>query len=105
MNNDIPITILSQMGGAKFIQKAGIRNIIANERSVMFTIENSKTDISRCQVELMPSDTYRMTFFKVENLKLKEVCSYDEVYCDMLTDIFEDKTKLSKTSDVSWIAG
>lgn len=91
--------IFQQMGGYKFIAMTGAYSLTSDNKSFSFRLPRNKNKIVGVAVELEPNDTYKMSFvkssgsvskgtFKVE----KEVV--EDVYCDMLQDIFLDKTGL-----------
>lgn len=93
MKNQIAQTILSQLGGNKFIAMTGSHSFTALENGLVFKIKKNKSQASALRVILNGNDTYSMEFLKV-NLKVGVVFvkTLDDVYCDMLQDIFTETT-------------
>ena len=86
-NKEIANTILKQIGkGALFM--LGGKDYIIIDNGVTFRIRGSK--ITNCiKIELMPSDTYKVTFLKIWGTNMKVVSVHDDIYCDMLCSLIE----------------
>ncbi len=94
-------TVLSQLGGNRFITMTGANQFVAIEApGLQFDLGKSrgfaKQGICRIQVRLDPSDTYTVLAFakKRGQLEYTEVSRQSGVYCDMLEDVFTDITGL-----------
>jgi len=88
-------TILAQLGGNRFIAMTGAKNLVGGDNSLHMDIgRGTKNKATKMKIELDPSDTYTMTFYKwnardMSLVKLEEIAG---VYCDMLQEIFTDRT-------------
>jgi hypothetical protein len=94
-NQEIAKTIISQLGGNRFVAMTGAKNIMVDGEGVSFWIPLSN-GINRVNVTLDCNDTYRVTFSKWNARKLCNVIVYTvaNVYCDQLAPIFENQTGL-----------
>lgn len=89
----VATTILQQLGGGQFAAMVGLRDVIAHPMGVQFSIgEGAACGISKVRIFLTPSDVYTMEFFSKRKGEWVSVQQYDEVYCDMLQDLFEQTT-------------
>lgn len=89
-------TILSQMGGAgRLAAMTGAKHFAGSENKVSFQFKGSRK-ANAVSVELEPSDTYRVKFFKINarKLDLAVVNEVEGVYHDQLVPIFERTTGL-----------
>lgn len=88
-------TIVKQMGGMKIRAMVNARDFLVLDAGVQFTF-SGKRGMNKCVVKLNGMDTYDVEFWYVNARKgtcdLKE--SFDDVYEDMLIDIFEHTTGL-----------
>ena len=87
-------TIFQQIGGRRMSAMTGAKNFAFDkDGSLSFAFPRS-AGVNRCRIELMPTDTYKMTFSLVhgKNYTVKHVV--EDVYCDQLEAIFESKTGL-----------
>jgi len=87
---------LRQLGGNKFIAMTGAENLAYNDLAsngdvdLTFTIGKNDKRVKHVLVRYdYGKDLYVMKFYTEE---LTLVAEYDEVYCDMLGDIFESVT-------------
>ena len=95
----VPETILTQLGGKRFITMTGARKFTADgENKLIFTLPRNaaKRNISRVTVRLDWSDTYTISFysFDYKNMKVCQVAEYEGIYFDQLQDIFTQETGL-----------
>jgi hypothetical protein len=97
MNQEIAQTIVSQLGGNRFLAMTGARDLVAIERGVQFWLpSNFALDgINQVVVVLEESDTYAVTFYKRRGLNLKEVARHELVYAEQLRALFESQTGLA----------
>lgn len=93
-NMQVAETILSQMGGARRLSvMIGAKNFVAVEQGLTFKMgKGAKDGITHCTVTLAADDTYTVRFQRVWGHKVTEKGTTEGVYCDMLRDIFEDRT-------------
>ncbi|HAS6073671.1 hypothetical protein ACXHQB_23615 [Vibrio parahaemolyticus] len=99
-NQIIAKTILSQLGGGRFISMTGAKNMVAIENGLQFdlprTLHYVKDGINKIQVILDPSDTYTVRGLKwmPRKYEFKELASQSGVYGDSLEAVFTDITGL-----------
>ena len=65
MNKQIANTILSQLGGHKFIVMTGAKNFVAIENGIRFNIGQNGSKANMVKVVLDWDDTYTMQFIKI----------------------------------------
>ena len=95
MSTDMRVaeTILSQLGGNRFRVMTGAKNFAATDNSLRMRIGRNKTNANYMEVSLNMLDLYYITFAKVTKMgEMKSVKTYDNVYNDMLVEIFESHT-------------
>lgn len=95
-NQQITHEILRQLGGNRFVVMTGAKHLCEVERGLGFQIPGNitKDGINAVKITLDPSDTYTVKFMRMTRTKLKVVAEVSDVYCDMLQDIFTDRTGL-----------
>lgn len=89
--------ILEQLGGNRFIRMTGSKFFTAfSDTSVGFKVGSNPKNITHCEIVLDPSDTYTMNFkrWNGRSRKMDVISSVDNVYCDMLQDVFTQNTGL-----------
>ena len=97
-SKQIAVTILSQLGGNKFIAMTGAKQFASMKNGgLIFKLPSNfaKNGINTVKIELMPSDTYDVTFFNIRGVNVKKVSFFTDVYCDQLQDIFTEATGLN----------
>lgn len=101
-------TILQQLGGNKFVAMTGSKNFVSDNKgnTLRMTLIKNKSGANRLDITLTPMDTYTMKFYKISGgkinmktfefipLKTKDIKIFENVYCDMLEDIFTQTTGL-----------
>jgi hypothetical protein len=97
----VAATILAQMGGAKRLQVMIGANSFASDRNgVLFKFRGTRK-ANAVRIELTPQDLYRVEFYKqrgkAQGYRVDLVHELDEVYCDMLIELFEQFTGLYLT--------
>lgn len=98
-------TILQQLGGQRFTAMTGSKNYLADGNSLRMTLAKNRSKANRLTITLdEATDTYRMRFYKYtagrlnkKNFewvpdKVVEVAEFDNVYCDMLQELFTQVT-------------
>jgi hypothetical protein len=99
--NKFPVaeTILQQLGGRKFAVMVGACSFAGGPNSLSFRFRGCKK-WQACRIDYDEGrDLYTMTFFRTPRAPTYDIVKkeYDELYCDMLDDVFEAATGL-KTS-------
>ncbi|MFZ9891068.1 MAG: hypothetical protein ACO3FL_04395 [Ilumatobacteraceae bacterium] len=87
-------TIIDQLGGGMFRLMTGCKDVVAlseGRGGVQFTIGRNSKGISIVKVELLPSDTYRVSFLKKYRGPMV-VVELEDVYADQLQMVFEEQT-------------
>lgn len=88
-------TILEQLGGQRFIIFTGAKNFVGTPKSLTFKLPNNAKDgINLVDIELTPSDVYKVRFSKYKKLDVVVIHEFDDVYNDQLVEIFESTTGL-----------
>lgn len=98
-------TILQQLGGRRFSVMTGAKDFLGSENSLQFRLGRNQTQTNRVRVVLEPSDTYTVYFEKVSlprvnakgefvDGKVKLIAKRDDIYCDVLADVFTSVTGL-----------
>jgi hypothetical protein len=90
--------ILEQLGGRKFIAMTGAKNFSEGPNSLSFRLPGgggfTKNGINAVMVRLEPSDTYRVTYYRIRGGQMKVVSEHDDIYADSLRENFERETGL-----------
>ena len=95
-NKEIAETILSQIGGRRFITMTGAKNFVAIQQGLQLDLPKTphfvKDGISRLHIVLTPADEYKITAYKIRGMNVKEISVTDGVYCDQLEEVFTSLT-------------
>lgn len=96
---EVAKTILEQFGGRRFVAMTGAKNFTGSPNSLQFALPSyfAKNGINRVRVTLLPSDTYRVEFFKIRATKVTPISSFDGIYADGLSSVFTTETGLLTT--------
>ena len=91
--NQIPATILSQLGGARRLQAmVGAKHFLADGNALIFAFKGCGK-ANKVRIELNAMDTYDVTFYKINmrNLEksMKPVDETSGIYADQLVELFE----------------
>ncbi len=99
MDNQIAATILRQIGGKRFVVMTGSHDFINLGNGLRMSLSRNKTSANRLEIIYdAGADLYNMRFYrqsfslKIFEVKIKDIKTYEGVYCDMLEDIFSDVT-------------
>ncbi len=88
--------IAAQIGfGLRMI---GAKNLTDCGNALLFKIMRNTKKVTHVRVELMPSDTYKVTFIKQKRRPSHEVIKLgvvDDVYVENLKSVIEDGTSLA----------
>jgi hypothetical protein len=91
--NDIGLIILQQMGSAARIARMIGASFARVENGIGIKWPSRQPSKGNyVEIVLEPSDTYKMTFYNLRGGSKKVVREVDDVYFDMLIDIFEKQT-------------
>jgi hypothetical protein len=99
-NTDMTVanTILAQLGGGRFLAMTGAKNLLGDADSLQFQLppRSTKDGINAVTVKLEPSDTYTVTFHKINRrtLDVSVVLEREMVHADGLRQVFELATGL-----------
>jgi hypothetical protein len=94
-NTEIANTILSQLGGRRFIVMTGAKDFVAIDNGIKMTLPRGmKNKANRLTITLTDMDTYNMEFgrYVPSSFSYKEINTVEGVYCDMLQEIFTNET-------------
>lgn len=98
MEQTVAKTILSQLGGSKFIAMTGARNLTSGSRElqVQFPGTGGRKAANAVRIELAADDTYRITAYHIarRGLRCDVVAKATGVYADNLRQTFETLTGL-----------
>jgi hypothetical protein len=97
-NQEVAQTILSQLGGNRFIAMTGCSNFGSTPNSLSFKLPRGcKNKATHCTVSLDASDTYTVEFIKC-NMRAavyrQVVAETSMVYAESLTELFTAATGL-----------
>lgn len=92
--NEVAMTILQQMGGARRLQMMlGVKQFVTSANGVSFQFPNKERSKGNAvRITLDPDDTYTVEFFNASKAGAKIIRKLEGVYADMLVDIFEHQT-------------
>jgi len=93
MDHAIARTIVDQIGNHAFVMMGAV-NLVSDERSLTFKVRGSRL-ATHVKVELDPSDTYTVTFYKIRKFDVREVGSVGMVYADALRLVIASGTGLA----------
>jgi hypothetical protein len=98
-NQEIARTIIDQLGGNRFVAMTGARNFIAGEAQLFFALPKfTGVAVNRVRITLMPSDTYRVEFYRATTRNhapvLENLTTASDVYAEDLQEVFSEHTGL-----------
>lgn len=92
--------IFEQLGGNRFLVMTGANHLMADGSTLRMQLPKNISGANRLYITLNENDLYTMRFFKYtaprlntktfefSKEKIKEIEIIDDVFCDMLQDIF-----------------
>jgi hypothetical protein len=86
--------ILKQLGGRRFIAMTGASNMGCDNNSMSMKIMRNSAKVTHVKIELTVMDVYKMTFYNCSR-DLKVIAERENVYNDMLQDVFTSITGLN----------
>ncbi len=91
-------TIIEQLGGRKFKVMTGARDMFATETGLSFKVPGgggrTKKGINYIKINLDPTDTYSVEFWKLRMPNAIKISEFSMIYDDQLQDIFTAETGL-----------
>lgn len=91
----VATTILEQLGGNKFVVMTGAKNLGGGMDYLSFGLPKNPKKVSHVIVKYNAgSDTYSMKFMNIRGVKVKDLAVHENVYCDMLQELFTQETGL-----------
>ena len=96
MTHAVPNTILSQLGGSKFLAMTGAKDLVGSEDELWFGVKGRTGDraINKVKISLMGDDTYSVQTFALRGVNCKLVGWSHDVYVSNLPVTFEQLTGL-----------
>ena len=89
----VATTILDQLGGNKFRVMTGAKNFMDHGNALSMRIGRNSSNSNYLKITLNDSDLYDVRFSKVTKMgEEKSVREFNDVYNDMLVEIFESHT-------------
>ena len=85
-------TIFHQMGGSRFAMITGAHNFVDIKNGIRMTLRKNKANAKWLQITLNGKDLYDMEFISLRKDVTKVVAEYNDVYYDMVNDVFESVT-------------
>jgi hypothetical protein len=96
--SDIKIasTILSQLGGGRFVVMTGAKFLLAHESALSFHLPSNfaKNGVNRVRIDLAPTDLYDVTFQRARGLKIFYEVKIEGLHSDQLPAAFTEATGL-----------
>ncbi len=77
-------TILSQLGGSKFVAMTGAKNLVSGANSLQFSVGRNAIKASKVRITLDGDDTYTVEFFRVRGLDCELIVKHPNVYAEIL---------------------
>ena len=94
----VATTILNQLGGNKFRVMTGAKNFMDHGNALSMRIGRNSSNSNYLKITLNDSDLYDVRFSKVTKMgEEKSVREFNDVYNDMLVEIFESHTGMYTT--------
>lgn len=96
MSNQVATEILRQIGGSRRLQMfISAKDFAASENALLFGWKaKSKNKANKIKIELNGSDLYDVTFYRIWGTNIKEIAKHEDIYNDMLVNLFETETGL-----------
>ena len=106
MIDTVPSTILSQLGGTRFVVMTGSKNFLQDGNTLRMHLCKNRSKANRLTITLDADDTYTMRFYQYTQPRLNhktftftdekvvEIKTFNGVYCDQLQELFTIVTGL-----------
>lgn len=94
MTNFIAQTILTQLGGNRFLAMTGANRLCAGSNSLQFHLRSGTTNKANiCRITLDTDDTYMVEFFRLRGVECKTIGEAARgIYADRLAPYFTEQT-------------
>lgn len=92
--------ILQQLGGRKFLSMTGAHSLTYGDNCLIFKLPTNPKKVTGVKIILTPMDDYTMEFINVGSVKQNFAVTkkvINNVYFDMMQDIFTENTGLYTT--------
>lgn len=95
--NNVAQTILSQLGGNKFVTMTGARDFVGSDDTLSFKLARKVNGISHFAITLDVNDLYRVEArrWNAKRLDMTIVAVHSNIYADQLRTVFENETGLA----------
>lgn len=89
-------TILSQLGGGRFVAMTGAHSFTSDRNALIFKFpQRPSTRLFAAKITLTPADEYTVEFYaKAGRYDVRTAHIFEHVYCDQLSGLFESTTGL-----------
>jgi hypothetical protein len=89
-------TILSQLGGHRFIAMTGAKNLLGGDNNLSFKIGRNACKVTHVRITLTPADLYDVEFFAIRGTHArKTLATVEGIYADQLAEVFIDHTGMA----------
>lgn len=93
MTLSVAQTILSQLGGNKFLAMTGAKNLVGGSDSLQFSIGRGAVNkANKVRITLTASDEYTVSFYNYRKLEMREIETIERVTVDTLRAVFTGRT-------------
>lgn len=86
--------IIAKQIGRQALVMIGAKNARAGKASLTITIGKNAKKVTTVHVELMPRDTYTVSFWSIRGASMKLISQVHDVYADSLNDVIASNTGL-----------
>lgn len=87
-------TIIEQLGGRMFRMMTGAKDFVGGDTFLVFSIPPNQSKARKVRITLMPSDTYKVEFFRLRSVEPIAELTHNDIYCDVLQETFTRTTGL-----------
>lgn len=102
MTNDMAQITLNQLtnsnnGSKRLVAMIGAKNFVRDERNYTIGFKfvgKAKNKSNYCRIKLNGSDLYDVEFISIRGVNVKTVSVHNDLYADMLKNVFETETGL-----------
>lgn len=102
MTNEMANIALNQLtnsnnGGNRLVAMIGAKNFVRDEANYTIGfkfVEKAKNKANYCRIKLNASDLYDVEFISVRGVNVKTISIHNDLYADMLKNVFETETGL-----------
>jgi hypothetical protein len=94
MDLAIAKTILTQLGGGRFLLISGAKNLVGGVNSLSMKIGRNSKKVTHVRIVLNHLDLYDVEFLSIRNLNVKTVDTASGIYADDLQRVFTGGTGL-----------